>query len=528
MKTITKVALSTMTLVAVAAGSVAGTLAYLQSQTPVATNVMASGGVEIKQLELQRKEGVEHIKEAVIGDLVPFQQNQVFAPAHPVEGASNPYTAEPTDLFKWGPYVTADGAANGLWNDDKLKGVIDKFVFVENTGDSACYYRTLIAFECPEDTEYSEGSDKEFMMNVNGSDLFDWEETGYITVGGTRYLLTVATYTEPLAAKEISRPSLLQVVMTHNATNEDVEKLNGEYEILVMSQACQTENFDSADAALDKIFGAADTTNATKWFSDSLGIVTVSTADELAAAVANGGTVVLNNDIELTEGLTIPAGVETELIIGDYNISLEKAQTGTYAMIVNKGTLTISGDEGVISYADTTTYSEDNGYASNTISNHGVLNIEGGTIENVSSENVKNNGYPHAIDAYQGSVTNITGGTVKSANYDCIRMFCNSETLATTVNISGGNIINRVSFQDPAASRAGYGILNITGGTFTTTDDVNANVRLLNFSNVCSNMNATISGGTFDKGVKTQNFVNAGVTAADWLTIVGVDVTVLD
>ncbi|MBE6847145.1 MAG: hypothetical protein E7503_03315 [Ruminococcus sp.] len=291
MKTITKVALSTMTLVAVAAGSVAGTLAYLQSQTPVATNVMASGGVEIQQLELQRAENIPYNhKETKIGDLVPFQQHQVFAPAHPVEGASSPYTAEPTDLFKWGPYVYSGTAANGLWNDDKLEGAIDKFVFVKNTGDSDCYYRTLIAFECPEDTEYSQGSDKEFMMNVNGSDLFDWEETGYITVGGTRYLLMVATYQRALGDGETSQPSLLQVVMTHNATNEDVEKLNGEYEILVMSQACQTENFDSADAALNEIFGAADTTNATKWFSDSLGIVTVKSNEELATAIANGAT----------------------------------------------------------------------------------------------------------------------------------------------------------------------------------------------------------------------------------------------
>ena len=134
-------------------------------------------------------------------------------------------------------------------------------------------------------------------------------------------------------------------------------------------------------------------------------------------------------------------------------------------------------------------------------------------------------GYPHAIDAYQGSITNIEGGTVKSANYDCIRMFCNSTTLATTVNISGGKIINRVSFQNPSSNAAGYGVLNITGGEFTTTDNVNANVRLLNFSTDIAKMTAKISGGTFDKGVKTQNYSGTSVALKDWLTIENVTIT---
>ena len=57
-----------------------------------------------------------------------------------------------------------------------------------------------------------------------------------------------------------------------------------------MSQACQTENFTNAADALDTAFGKVTPELATKWFSDSLGIVTVSTADELTAAVANGAT----------------------------------------------------------------------------------------------------------------------------------------------------------------------------------------------------------------------------------------------
>ncbi len=129
-----------------------------------------------------------------------------------------------------------------------------------------------------------------------------------------------------------------------------------------------------------------------------------------------------------------------------------------------------------------------------------------------------NNGYPHTIDVYQGSTTNIKGGTVKSANYDCIRMFCNSTTQATTVNISGGNIINRVTFQNPSSNQAGYGVLNITGGTFTSTTG-KVNVRLLNFSTDVSNMKAEVSGGTFDQGVGISNYCNNWSSNWDWLTI---------
>ena len=246
------------------------------------------------------------------------------------------------------------------------------------------------------------------------------------------------------------------------------------------------------------------------------------------AKVKNGETITLLTDITLNEGLTITEEQNLTIDLNGKTISQELAQTTAYAMITNKGTLTImdssNKQNGKISYADVTMYSADNNYASNTIHNAGTLTLKSGTIENVSSDNVMNFGYPHAIDAYPGSVTNIEGGTVKSVNYDCIRMFCNSTTLATTVNISGGNIINRVTFQNPSSNKAGYGVLNITGGKFTTTDNVNANVRLLNFSTDITKMSAEISGGTFDKGVKTQNHSASSIALTDWLTIENVTI----
>ncbi len=252
-------------------------------------------------------------------------------------------------------------------------------------------------------------------------------------------------------------------------------------------------------------------------------MATIDTEEELLEALAaDYDLIALGANIAITDSVVIPAEKTVTIDLMGYTMSQVNAQqTAAYAMISNKGDLTIKDSigSGKISYEDATPYTSDPGWASNTIRNEGTLTVNGGTVENLTSEAVMNYGYPHAIDAYQGSVTTINGGTVKSLNYDSIRMFCNSETLATKVVINGGTIVNRVSFQDPNSTRPGYGILEINGGDFVTINGVNANVRLLNFCQNCSNMKATVTGGTFDKGFKTQDIAGSGITTSDWLTM---------
>ena len=242
--------------------------------------------------------------------------------------------------------------------------------------------------------------------------------------------------------------------------------------------------------------------------------------------VKSGETVTLIRDVVLADALTVTEDKNFTLDLNGKTISQEKTTTDTYAMILNKGNFTIQDGvgNGKISYKDIKVYTSDVNYASNTIRNDGVLTLKSGIIENLSGDDVMNYGYPHAIDVYPGSTTNIKGGEVKSLNYDSIRMFCNSTTIPTTLNISAGKIINRVSFQNPSSNTTGYGVLNITGGEFTTTGDINANVRLLNFSSDTSNMKAEVTGGKFDKGFKTQN-MGTWTSNWDWLTVAeGVDV----
>jgi len=332
--------------------AVGGTLAYF-SDSASNTNVMAVGNVKIEQIELQRKEGVAHKNDANIGakdgDLVAFEQGQPLYPAASVDNTA--YTAETSDLFYWGDYVSADGAGNGLWDDTKLHGALDKFVFVKNTGSSPCYYRTWLAFECPEGMEFSEVPDKHFMNNVNGNDRFDYNplnldkqggvkddgdvaDLGYIEVDGTRYLVMLVTYSEELAPGEISRPSLLQVVMTHNATNEDAEKLGKSYEILAFTEACQVENLEKlatgnqnpAEVALARAFYPAkvdDTTGALEkhpWMNGVDIPILVSSADELVAALENDEDVVLTDDVKID-----PAGMSNAY--GTTGINVKNGQT---------------------------------------------------------------------------------------------------------------------------------------------------------------------------------------------------------
>lgn len=338
-------------------------------------------------------------------------------------------------------------------------------------------------------------------LNVNGGTLNATGETGY--------KLAVYSYNYG------NDPKNVKINITDGVVNGDIALTGGENKTNIESVNISggTINGDVYSYGADAL--AAEAINITG------GTISNNTLYVLPYVGSNAEqlNIKMSEDMVAESSIVIPASATVILDLNGKSISQENAQTATYAMIENKGTLTIkdSVGGGKVSYADTTVYTADVNYASNTISNKGTLTIESGIIENISSDNVMTYGYPHAIDVYQGSVTNINGGTVKSANYDCIRMFCNSTTVATTVNISGGNIINRVSFQNPSNNQAGYGRLNITGGTFTSTVG-KANVRLLNFSTDVSNMKAEITGGTFDNGVSISNY-SSWTANWDWLTI---------
>ena len=389
-----------LSLVLVAALAIGGTVAYLQdSDSDV--NVMTLGNVSIAQHEYQRAEGVAHnagepgagngVKE---GALVPFQQGQALYPAVPANNAATDYSAEATDLFFWGDYVYSGTAGNGLWNDSKLSNAMDKMVFVENTGKSDAYFRTIIAFECPEGITIGEPAQgAEIMINTNGSTVYNWENVGYITVDGVRYLVMEATYQNALKPGNQSHPSLLQVVMTHNATNEDMALLGDTYEILVKTQAVQTAGFADAKTALDTAFGkSAD--KAAEWF----GGITVPTG-----AGHNGSFV------PAPEGAVTVAGTDKEAVLA----AIEAAQPGDVVALTEDTTIAgYTADKKLIINKNITL--DLNGKTLTTECGWGGIDLKDGA--SIVNGTINHTGNTAAIKAFQvGKIENVVINVTETA-----------------------------------------------------------------------------------------------------------------
>ena len=75
-----------------------------------------------------------------------------------------------------------------------------------------------------------------------------------------------AQYMETLAKDEISRPSLLQVYMSKDTTNDDIPKYGDKVDVLVLSQAVQAKGYKDATTALTDAFGEL-TENSHPWLN---------------------------------------------------------------------------------------------------------------------------------------------------------------------------------------------------------------------------------------------------------------------
>lgn len=215
-------------------------------------NTMTIGQAKIEQLEYQRGED---------GKLVEFVQDELLLP-------TTGYTSFVGDKQYW-----AEVGAEG-WNElfgESLTNVKDKFVFVKNNGSVNVYYRTIIAIEAPEGTEIDGNS--AIMGNFNGNQTyFDWDfvkldngngddEELTIEIEGSKYYVAVANYTKELKPEEVSRPSLLQIYMRKEVTNNQIELFGDEVDILVFSQAVQAQGYSDYKTALNDAFGEISATN---------------------------------------------------------------------------------------------------------------------------------------------------------------------------------------------------------------------------------------------------------------------------
>lgn len=249
----------------------------------------------------------------------------------------------------------------------------------------------------------------------------------------------------------------------------------------------------------------------------------VNTADELAAALENGGLITLTGDIELNDKpVTIAKGTEVTLDLNGHTLSGVSTSTTTSNLIKVNADSELTIKNGTVSFRATNPDTDWNpegfpGYANNTISCLGKLVIDGATIENLTPAG----GASYAIDCYQGSDLTVNSGVIDGHGKVAIRMFCNSNTESTNVTINGGIITGRraVWVQLPGSNAANVRpvVLTINGGKLICEDPTSELcVYAYSFGDSFANTTINIAGGNF-----IGNIGYAGGVGAPALNITG-------
>ncbi len=242
---------------------------------------------------------------------------------------------------------------------------------------------------------------------------------------------------------------------------------------------------ENIDAAL-----SGDYTKVDSYTYDVLDMTAVAEVDgekytDFNKAVENLGvesTLTLLRNVELTDTLTIPAGKTVTLDLNGRTLSQTKECTGSYSMIANNGTLTITGN-GKISMNDT---GANGGSAWGVYTIHnggGNVIVENGTIENLcpnSTSNVNN-----AIFNYSGNTT-INGGTISVPYSRTVRLWSGS------VTINGGSFDGQVWVQ-PTKDCS----LTIAGGSFQPATHGNDGSSVY-ITNGTYKVTLSVTGGTFN------------------------------
>ncbi len=272
--------LTGLSFVLVAAVSIGGTLAYLTS-TDDDVNVMTLGNVSIAQHEYERVVNADGTYATKTIDNVTSYVLKDFTQAKPLlPSAIDTTTWEGWDWDSTVVRMTQVDSYGGMQVFKAASNAQDKFVTIENTGDTDAYVRTLVAIEIGS----TDGSLIGTSYHSTWTDTdFDPSTTKvsdplYIQIDGKNYMLQEYIYAGGqlsdgswrhgngiLPAGDTSYPNLSQVYIKSAATNEDMKALdgngNGTLDILVLSQAVQTEGFVNAETALDTAFGDITTTN---------------------------------------------------------------------------------------------------------------------------------------------------------------------------------------------------------------------------------------------------------------------------
>ena len=271
------------------------------------------------------------------------------------------------------------------------------------------------------------------------------------------------------------------------------------------------KNLDGNDVKLPVIganYGASS--NATE---ARIGDIYYATLVKAVDAAVSGDTITLVDDIVVAsaETIEIPADKKIKLDLDEHTVTgSNTTKASGHSLIVNKGELTIVGPGKITYFAQSPDTGDVPGYASNTISNYGILTIQGAEIENTTHVDAR---AAYAIDNYSGGSLTVEENSKISAKRIAIRLYANKGSDGeSSVTINGGTIsANHAIFvQQGAAANAGK--INITGG------NIEGNSNAVYFWILSDNMKAEIEGGEFsgeiyfseDDGIALEKIISGG------------------
>lgn len=405
-----------LTVALTATLAITGTVAYL-TDTDSDVNTMTLGNVKIEQIEQERDAS---------GNLVAFTQGK---PAYPAVG-----NAELTDK------VTINGVDYGVYSD-ALKNELDKFITVKNTGKSDAFVRTIVAIEAP-------GYNADGLIHMSHNPAFTSVATTNAVINGTEYVVCEFTYADKLAPKTTSVPSLLQLYLDSKATNEDCAKFGSTWDVLVLSQAVQTEGFTTASEALIAGFGEFNSTNVATWFSNiaAPAPTVVDSVEDLKEALENNAENIIITD-NISGDLTIEQAPAKNTVIDGNGKTFEgnvlvdgKSGTFTDAGFTIKN-LTFTGDadsipeDACIQLGDGTTGTR---YTCNVTIENCVFDIEGkvgiksytGGDKNLTIRNCTATEKAHSL----AQLTGVDGVLVEDCTMNSVRGINFNNSTNITVN----------------------------------------------------------------------------------------------
>lgn len=344
-------------LTVIASLAIGGTVAYL-TDTDSDVNVMMLGNVQIEQHEYQRVGEDGSYETDTIDDqtsyvLEGFQQNKPLLPV--IANPGTPGSGWDETIVRM-TQVDSYGSMQVFATPNAQ----DKFVTVENTGRTDAYVRTIVAFEAGKTDGSLIGFSHRSTEEPDKDNTAPWirKNVGIINIKGNNYNVYEFVYRGAsdvnrhengiLPAGDTTYPSLCQVYLKSEATNEDIEAIdgnnNGTYDILVLSQAVQAQGFENAAAALTAGFGEVNAANVQSWFGDTSIPVVASTSDEVLAALKAGKSVVASNsEYNVFETETVDAKGATATLKGSNTQETYHGYLGFIGNEVTVSNLNVTG-----------------------------------------------------------------------------------------------------------------------------------------------------------------------------------------